>query len=155
MNILEKLYQEAYDENIIVKEVSLNSNSDGLYKDCKIALNKNKLDNDNEKICVLAEELGHHYTSYGNIIDLKDISNLKQEYKAREIAYNKLVSLNKLVEAFHARCENRYEFAEYLNITETFLDEALEYYKNKHGHYAKVGRDTIFFTPRFYICTEI
>ncbi|QYE99309.1 hypothetical protein [Paraclostridium sordellii] len=83
MNIYEKLQQEAYENSIILKEVSLKSNSDGLYYDDKIAINKNRLTSNKEKDCILAEELSHHYTSYGNILDLDDISNCKQEYKAR------------------------------------------------------------------------
>lgn len=33
--------------------------------------------------CILAEEFGHHYTSFGDIIDLSDPSNRKQEHRAR------------------------------------------------------------------------
>ena len=43
MNIYEELQQEAYENNIILKEVALKSNSDGLYYDGKIAINKNRL----------------------------------------------------------------------------------------------------------------
>ncbi|RDY26240.1 hypothetical protein CHL78_014170, partial [Romboutsia weinsteinii] len=75
MNTYEKLHQEAYDDGIMVREVVLKSSSDGLYYNNKIAINKERLSTTNEKICVLAEELGHHYTSYGNILDLSDTNN--------------------------------------------------------------------------------
>ena len=36
-----------------------------------------------EKASVLAEELGHYYTTVGNILDQEDAGNRKQEHKAR------------------------------------------------------------------------
>nr|WP_330406565.1 hypothetical protein [Clostridioides difficile] len=105
MNSYEKLLSEADDNNIIVREVSLISNSHGLYKNNRIALNKNTLNNMSEKACVLAEELGHHYTSYGNILDLNKVENSKQEYKARLMAYNKLIGLKGIIDSFNAGCK--------------------------------------------------
>ena len=40
----------------------------GLYSDGTIAISTD-MKTDAEKACVLAEELGHHYTTYGNILD--------------------------------------------------------------------------------------
>ena len=40
----------------------------GLYCDGTIAISTD-MKTDAEKACVLAEELGHHYTTYGNILD--------------------------------------------------------------------------------------
>ena len=39
---------------------------------------------ENEKTCILAEELGHYYTSSGNILDQSNINNRKQEKVARK-----------------------------------------------------------------------
>lgn len=36
-----------------------------------------------EKACVLAEELGHHYTAVGDIIDQSYYSNRKQELRGK------------------------------------------------------------------------
>lgn len=54
----------------------------GLYIDGNIALS-NRLNTTAEKACVLAEELEHHETSVGNIIDLSVSWNRKQERQAR------------------------------------------------------------------------
>jgi hypothetical protein len=54
LNTFEKLEDEAYNNNILVKEVSLNSSVDGLYKNNKIALNKYKLNTTAEKACTIA-----------------------------------------------------------------------------------------------------
>ncbi|CCL10400.1 TPA: ImmA/IrrE family metallo-endopeptidase [Clostridioides difficile] len=151
MNSYEKLLSEADDNNIIVREVSLISNSHGLYKNNRIALNKNTLNNMSEKACVLAEELGHHYTSYGNILDLNKVENSKQEYKARLMAYNKLIGLKGIIDSFNAGCKTITEMAEYLDVTEKFLNEALECYKSKYGFSATLDNYVIFFEPRFSI----
>lgn len=62
MNKLECLEDEAYNKGIDVVDYNFNSDHiKGLYADSVIALNK-KLDTTKEKICILAEELGHHET---------------------------------------------------------------------------------------------
>ena len=151
MNIYEELQQEAFDNNIILKEVYLKSNSDGLYKNNKIALNKGRLCSYREKACVLAEELGHHYTSHGNIINLNNIENAKQEHKARAIAFEKLVSLNKLIEIFKLGSKNKFDFIDSLDVTESFFDEAIKYYKSKYGISVSVNEYTIIFDPSLAI----
>lgn len=133
LNIYEELLDEAVDNNILVKEVALKSKSDGLYKDGKIAINKNTLNTIAEKACILAEELGHHYKTYGNIIDLNNIDNMKQENKARNFAYDKLVGVSGIVKAYLKGCRNISEIADYLNVTELFLRDAIGYYSNKYG----------------------
>ncbi|NJJ36507.1 ImmA/IrrE family metallo-endopeptidase [Clostridioides difficile] len=151
MNSYEKLLSEADDNNIIVREVPLISNSHGLYKNNRIALNRNKLNTVSEKACVLAEELGHHYTSYGNILDLNKVENSKQEYKARLMAFDRLIGLRGIINAFNANCKTISEMSEYLNVTEIFFKEALECYKSKYGVYIQLDNYVIYFLPRFSI----
>ena len=86
-----------------------------------------------KKACILAEELGHHYKTYGNIIDLNNIDNMKQENKARNFAYDKLVGVSGIVKAYLKGCRNISEMADYLNVTESFLRDAIGYYSNKYG----------------------
>jgi Zn-dependent peptidase ImmA (M78 family) len=100
-----------------------------------------------EKACVLAEELGHYHTSAGNILDQRDIRNRKQERVARQWAYEKLVPLEKIIEAYHVHICNRYELAEFLGVTEPFLQKALDRYREKYGLYVTRGRYTIYFDP--------
>lgn len=154
MNIYEELQQEAYENNIILKEVSLKSNSDGLYYDGKIALNKNNLTTCNEKACVLAEELAHHYTSYGDILNLDDISNSKQEYKARLFSYDKLIGLSGLIDAWKHHCRTKEEIADFLNVTVPFLNEAIQCYKNKYNPSVQIDNYAVSFSPSLMI-TEL
>ena len=133
MNDYEQLYQKAIDSGIDVFDYQFKSdNIKGLYCDGNIALSKN-LKTSAQKKCILQEELGHHFTSCGNIIDLQDVVARKQEHKARVWAYKNELDMMCLVRAYKAGCKNRFEIAEYLNITESFLEDALNYYKSLYG----------------------
>lgn len=89
MDKLECLENEAYEEGIDIVHYNFDSDQiKGLYMDGVIALNQ-KLETTREKTCILAEELGHHETSFGNILDQTVTANRKQEYKARIWAYKK------------------------------------------------------------------
>ena len=98
-----------------------------------------------EKTCALAEELGHHETSVGNILDMTSAVNRKQERQARLWAYNKQIGLIGLVRAFEHGCQNRFEIAEYLEVTEEFLEECIECYRNKYGICKRVDNYVVYF----------
>ena len=118
----------------------------GLYCDGNIALSKD-LHTEAEKKCVLAEELGHYETAVGDITDQSLTSNRKQELRGRLIAYNKMVGLMGFIDAYQHHCHDLHEMAEYLGVTEEFLNNALEYYKNKYGVYTTVDNYVIIFEP--------
>ncbi len=99
------------------------------------------------KTCTLAEEVGHHKTTVGNIIDQTNSDNQKQEYVARKWAYTKLIKLRDLIKASKNGCRNIYETAEYLEVTEKFLDDTLKYYNSKYGIYTEFNNHIIFFNP--------
>lgn len=140
-----KLLYEAEKEGMEVICLPFKGKIKGLYYNRVIAINKN-IDTSAEKTCVLAEELGHYYTSAGNILDQSKIENRKQERRARTWAYQKLVPLDKLVLAYKEGIRTKYELAEFLGVTEKFLAEALKYYKEKYGPYRRVDD--------YYICFE-
>lgn len=142
----EKLLREAEQQGVNIYEVPMPKNIRGLYGDNVIWVNK-KIESQTEKACVLAEEIGHYHTSTGHILDQSCILNRKQEQRARRWAFEKLVPLTSLIEAFKLGVRTRFELAEYLNVTETFLGQALQYYKNKYGLYKKVDQYTIQIEP--------
>lgn len=148
MNNYEKLLDMAEKENISVYENYDFSNTriDGLYCDGSIALSKD-LSTEAEKKCVMQEELGHHYTSHGVIIDYKDTSNSKQEHRARVWAYRNAIDLTDIISAYKRGCRNRYELAEHLNITESFLSGAIEDYKAQYGLFTRVDNYMVYFEP--------
>ncbi len=118
----------------------------GLYCDNTIALDKN-LETSTAKACILAEELGHYYTSSGDIIDLSSVSNRKQEYRARLWSYNNQVGLYGIISAYKAKCDSAYEIAEYLGVTEDFLQATLSCYRSKYGVCTSIDNYIIYFEP--------
>lgn len=140
-------YEEMLIENeeVIVKEKALRS-SDGRIKGNKIAIRKD-IETDTEKGCVLAEELGHWYTTSGNILNQEKIENRKQEYRARLHGFNLKIGLMGLVRAFEHGCRSASDIAEYLDVTEEYLKEAVDCYRSKYGVYATVDNYAVYFTP--------
>ncbi|WP_107923461.1 ImmA/IrrE family metallo-endopeptidase [Lysinibacillus parviboronicapiens] len=145
MHLYDALLMECDTLEIEVYEKERMENK-GLYGDNVIWINK-WLPSILEKYCILAEEIGHHYTTAGDIFDLTSIENRKQELRARAWAYEKLVPLTKLVQAHKLHIANRYELADFLNVTEDFLDDALDWYKSKYGLYVPIDNFTICFEP--------
>lgn len=141
----EKLLMESDSHGLIVKEKALKYN-DGRIKGNRIAIRKD-IKTHTEKGCVLAEELGHYHTTVGNILDQNNTGNRKQEQRARAWAYNKMIGLIGIIKAYEHGCYSLHETADYLNVTEEFLNEALTYYKNKHGIYTTVDNYIIYFEP--------
>lgn len=144
MTTYDDLLIEADNNNLITKEKPLRGNK-GRIKGNRIAIKKDLTET--EKKCVLAEELGHHYTAVGDILDQSFAENRKQEMRGRIVAYNKLVGLRGIVDAYLHHCQNLSEAAEYLGVTEEFLSDSIMYYKNKYGVYATVDNYTVVFEP--------
>ncbi len=144
----EVLEQEIFDQGIeLIEKYNFESpNIKGLYCDKVIALN-DSIESKKEKSCVLAEELGHHYLTYGDILDQSKAEHRKQEYKARLHAYNKQIGLTGIVKAYEAGCINVFEMAEYLDVTEEFLNETLNCYRSKYGQFVEIDNCIIYFEP--------
>ena len=141
----EQLLTTADQDGLLVKEKKL-AKHDGLLNGRRIAIRKN-IATQAEKSCVLAEELGHHYTSSGDILDQTDVMNQKQEYRARLYGYNLKIGLTGLIRAYEAGCRNLYEMAEFLDATEEYLREAIRCYRSKYGVCAAVDNYVIYFEP--------
>lgn len=149
MNRYEALLDEACEEGLTVKEKPLRA-SNGRIKGNRIAIRKD-IETTKEKACVLAEELGHHYTSVGNILDMTDIQNRKQERQARLNGYNRMIGLMGIIRAYEYGCKNRHEIAEYLEVTEEYLEEALSCYRDKYGAYTTISEYYIIFIPHLTV----
>lgn len=141
----EQLLTAADQEGLLVKEQPLTEH-DGLIRGSHIAIRKD-IETQAQKSCVLAEEIGHHCTSSGDILDQTDIMNRKQEYRARFYGYNLKIGLTGLIRAYEAGCRNIFEMAEYLDATEEYLKEALLCYKSKYGICTAVDNYIIYFEP--------
>ena len=140
----EKLLEEADGEFLIIKEKPLKAYS-GRIKGNKIAIKKDM--NMVDKACTLAEELGHYYTTVGNILDQSSASIRKQERRARIWAYNKMIGLNGIIRAYEHGCRSKSDMADYLDVTEEFLQEAINCYTEKYGLYKEIDNYMILFQP--------
>lgn len=147
MDISEELREEAAVQGAEV--IDWNFESDrikGLYCDGFIAVSRN-LDTTAEKAAVIAEELGHHLTVSGDILDQNVTANRKQELRGRAWAYNRLIGLTGIIKAYKAGCRNRYEMAELLEVPEDVLQDALDYYHSRYGLFTQLDNYVIYFEP--------
>lgn len=143
----ENLLQEAADENVyVIEDAPFQSRADGLIRNDVIGINRT-VRRSTQRVCVLAEELGHYHTTVGDIIDQSSDANRKQELRARLWSYNKLIGLHGIISCYKAGCQTAYDMAEHLGVTEDFLLEALQCYRGKYGIYTKFDNYVIFFEP--------
>ncbi len=146
----EKLLDEAKDNNVAIYEKYDLSGTrlQGLYCDGSIALS-NKLETEAEKFSILNEEMGHHFTSTGDIIDMSDTSNRKQELRARLWGYNNAIGLSGIIRAYKHGCRSRQDMADFFGVSEQYLCEALETYAAKYSPFTQVDNYIIYFDPSF------
>lgn len=149
----EELLIEADQAGLIVKEKPLLI-SDGRIKGTRIAIRQD-IPTLTKKADVLAEELGHYYTATGDILNQINIANRKQERAGRLWAYNKRIGLTGIINGYRAHCQNRPELAEYLEVSEEFLQEALDCYRDKYGTYATVDNYIIIFEPSLSVMEKL
>lgn len=146
MTNYEKLLIQAEKIGIKVLEKDLGTDKEcGYYINGKIVIN-NRI-TDKQKYCVLVEELGHYYTTHGNILDQTKIENRKKELIARRWGHQNFVSIIGIVEAFEYGAKTLYEMAEFLGVTEKYLLESLEEYKKKYGAGYKLEQYYVRFEP--------
>lgn len=101
----------------------------------------------------LVEEFGHMMSTYGVILKQDTSDKIKQENKARSLAYKSLVTLPDLFHAYNHGITSEYEAAEELDVTQEFLHEAVEYFKQvsdepikmDNGYTAVIGETIEFY----------
>lgn len=150
---MEKYYElldKAHDQGFRIKEKRcFKSDAEALINRNVIGLSK-KLQTQAEKKCALAEELSHFDHNVGNILDMKDTKARQQEYRARKEAIFDMIEPGDLIRAFERHVSNFFEMAEYLEVTEKFLYEALSVYKQHYGQIMMYEDYVISFEP-FYV----
>lgn len=146
----EELLDTADQLDLAVKEQPLTVH-DGLIRGRRIAIRKS-IETQAEKSCVLAEELGHYFTSFGNILNMDEIQNRKQELRVRLSGYDMQIGLIGIIECYKHHCRSLYEMAEYLQVTEEYLQEALECYSRKYGeNLVTIDNYAIRFVPSLQV----
>lgn len=133
-------------EGIEVIYMDFRGDLKGLYADGCIAVDE-KAD-EFERAGIIAEELGHHFTSAGNILDQTKLEARKQEKVARRWGHSTLISLAEIA-AGAIECEGleRWELAEHLGVTDEYLCEAIKEYQERYGLFKELPGCCIFFEP--------
>lgn len=129
---MKRLLEIADAEHITIEYRNLTRSLNGFYiwerdRPPYIALSFSLNSNYRLHRCVLAEELGHHFTSIGERIakrhhSIQDrLSIDKCEYKALRWAANHLVPENDLLDAITSGVEELWELAEEFDVTEDMM----------------------------------
>lgn len=80
----------------------------------------------------LAEELGHYYYDATYPVSCTDLQLIsKQEYRAKKWAYNVLIPAEDLVSAFKNGLDNIDVLSEYFEVPSRFMEECINYYKER------------------------
>ncbi|MGN2336528.1 ImmA/IrrE family metallo-endopeptidase [Clostridium cagae] len=148
MTKYEKLLVKVEKLGIRVREIDFQTNEEcGYYHNNKILINSRLTEK--QKHGVLAEELGHHVKTYGDITDQSELKNRKQELIARREGYKFIIEPLDLVYAYCHGCKNIYEIAEFYDITEKQLNDIILDFKNKYGIGKKFDKYFVRFEPSF------
>lgn len=155
MNVFEHLEEEACKDGIEVIRYDFKSDRiEGMCCGNTVAINTS-INTTIKKADILAEEMGHYFTTVGDILDQSDTQNRKQERQARIWAYNKRIGLRGLIRAYEHGCKSRYETAEFLEVTEESLEDAVRCYREKYGVSTNVDNYTIYFIPQLAVFKKI
>lgn len=98
-----------------------------------------------ELTATVAEEIAHYLTSVGDISDLDDSENQKQERKAKDISAVMLVSPLDIIDCFEAGCVNVWECAEHLQVSEITFRDAIRWYARKWSGIKTENNYTLLF----------
>ncbi len=126
-----KLYALAESRGITVDRYPLPENgsvSANIGSQLFVALDR-EISGADERVC-LAHELGHCETmSFYNVYSPYDIRE-KHERRANLWAINRLVPRYKYERALKKGYDNVYSLAEYFDVTVSFMQKAIDYYKS-------------------------
>ncbi|MGG7077636.1 ImmA/IrrE family metallo-endopeptidase [Clostridium sardiniense] len=132
MKSIFEIYDLIEKENIILEEVEFKQYYiEGIYFKVPelspaIGINKNIISDTKKYISVLAEELGHHFTSIGDlsaecVTYTQKINRSKQENRARIWAANFLISDDEIVGALTHNINTLYGLSDHFNVTEEII----------------------------------
>ncbi len=140
-----ELLKAEYPHINIIECIDMPKGLPGIYHDNVILINKHI--EYYEKHCVLAEELGHYETTYGDITSLDNIRNIKLEKVARSWGYEKIISFDKLIECYNLGHTTVEDVCLHLEIIPVYLYKAIERYNQRFGLSCTYKGYRIYFDP--------
>lgn len=132
MTLAERLLEEARRDKITVKTEQLPDNGPrALYINvgAKVIVILNPTETQAEMACLLSEELGHFHTAPFKTLSYETIEDAKAEARARRWAHRRILPPVRLLNALQAGIRERWELADYLGVTEEFLEETFADYR--------------------------
>lgn len=132
MKNLKDIFEIIEKENIIFEESNIqHEDTSGMYLNIPdiapvICISKSINNNRCKYLCVIAEELGHYFTTVGNLTVKSQnysekIQKEKKEKKAKLWASKLLISDKDFVQALYKCIPNQYNMCDYLNVTSEIL----------------------------------
>ena len=141
---LEMLFDLIKRENIIVEYVDFSPTIQGIYYKADgclpiIGINESIVSDKKLFTCVLAEELGHHFTSIGDssaeCYNIADRINLnKTEFAALKWATEYLLPLDEIINAVKRGIGNIEKLSDFLDVTGEFLLERFKFIAKKQSY---------------------
>ena len=150
-------------QNIIIEETDFkNSKSKGLYLKLDdfppiIALDKAILPYRSLFLSILAEELGHHFTTQGDLLkDSKSYSDKliknKKENLAKKWAANFLISDDEFVQALNSCICNNFDMCDYFDVTEEILNYKILSIMHDKIKYKTIINNFMLKEVQYYAC---
>lgn len=116
----------------VVETSSLPHFQSGLYYEGTIYIKENM--SVYKKHETLAEEIAHHKITYGNILDQSKILNRKFEKKARRQAYESVISIQGIIDAYEYGVHNLHEMSIFLRSQKVLYKSVLSITKINMGY---------------------
>lgn len=162
MRNLKEIFKIIESENIIYEEYDLKKfNTSGIYFKLNgvnpiIAIDSSIV-NTNSYISVLSEELGHHFTTQGNLLELSKsysdkLIKSKKESIARRWGANFLISDEEFIQALYKCINNKYDMCEYFNTTIDILEKKIDSIVNNEIKYKQIKEDFKLHEVQFNSC---
>lgn len=151
MSKYEELIEQARLEGLTVfDKVQFKSRVNGLIVDKTIAISGD-IESERERLCVLAEEIGHHYINTGDIL-----RDPYQENKAHRYAIDLILSVEMVINTIIELKENATiaTVARELEVTEEFLKESLDLYSKRFEGVVHYKGYVVTFCPHLHIDQE-
>ena len=126
---LTELYNIASDNNIEVDNFDTQT-LESFSMPGVVVLNKNKIKTTRDEKIHLAHELGHCQTGSFYRIDTLETRE-RMEHRADRWAIKKLIPFSDFVSALKSGITERWELAEYFNVSEDYINKAYLLYKTK------------------------
>lgn len=125
---MEKLYKKAKENNILIEYFPMQKVK-ALSIPRTIVINPLKINKKSEKKTCIAHELGHQCTNSFYRINSPLETKSRLEERATRWAVNELISAEDLKQAFKKGLTEVWQLAEYFEVTEDFIRDAVRVHK--------------------------